>query len=131
MPPLWNRKSEVSQAHCLYAWLTSLFPMLLADQGSKQGDCRKKNHENNGNVENQLFNSTAGLKSCAGAGRTEGAAQTSAAHLEKNKENNGDAQDNLNDANRRKPLLQNSSSLSMQDHSITISKQPGTPLARC
>src|SRR5581483_12097286 len=84
----------------------------LTDQRAQQRDRREKHHENNRDIKDQLLNATARLKGCAGAWRAKCAAQTGAADLEQDKKKNGYAQNNLNDANRRKPLLQNSSSLS-------------------
>lgn len=84
----------------------------LANQRAQEGDSREKYHKDNCDIEHQLFDSASRFKSCARAWSTEGATQASAAYLEQNKQKNGHAQDNLNDANGRKPLLQNSSSLS-------------------
>lgn len=86
--------------------------ILLTDQSAQQRDRREQHHENDRDIKDQFFNPTACFKARARAWRAERAAQASAAYLEKNEENDGYAQDNLNDANRRKPLLQNSSSLS-------------------
>ena len=85
---------------------------LLADQGAGQGDCREKDHKNNRDVEDQFLNTTARFKGGTGIGGSKSAAQPGAAHLEQNKEDDGYTQDNLDDANRRKPLLQDPSSLS-------------------
>jgi hypothetical protein len=79
-------------------------PVELADQGTGQRDCREKHHEDNRDVKDQLFYSTACFEGCARAGgAAEGATQASAAYLEKYETNDGYAQNNLNDANGRKP----------------------------
>src|SRR5258708_6180292 len=79
-------------------------PVELADQGTGQRDCREKHHEDNRDVKDQLFDSTACFEGRARAGgAAEGATQASSAYLEKDETNDGYAQNNLNDANGRKP----------------------------
>ncbi len=85
---------------------------VLADQGTGQRDCREKDHKHNRDVEDQFLNASACFKGGTGIGRSKSATQTGSAHLEQNKEDDGYTQDNLDDANRRKPLLQDPSSLS-------------------
>ena len=76
----------------------------LADQRAQERDSREKHHENDRDIEDQFFNSTTRFEGRARAWSAEGATQTGSAYLEQNKQNNGYAQDNLNNANRRKPL---------------------------
>jgi hypothetical protein len=91
---------------------------MLADQGANQGDRREKNDKDDGDIEYQLFHATAGFEGCINTGSAESTAQPGSAYLEKNKRNDGYAQNNLNNTYSRKPIcwLQDSSSLSMQDH---------------
>lgn len=84
----------------------------LPNQRTQQRDRREQNYEDNRDIKDQLLNPTARFEGCARAWRAKCTAQASAPDLEQDKKNNGYAQDNLNDAYCRKPLLQNSSSLS-------------------
>ncbi len=92
---------------------TQAFDQMLTDQGSYKRDRREQDHKDDGNIENQLLNTAPRLEGGINARGSKGATQSGATYLEQNEENDGKTQDNLNNANRRKPLLQDYSSLSI------------------
>jgi hypothetical protein len=84
----------------------------LTNQRPQQRNGGEEDYEDDRDIKDQLLNPTARFEGCARAWRAKRAAQAGATNLEQDKKNNGYAQNYLNDAYRRKPLLQNSSSLS-------------------
>ena len=82
-------------------------PVSLTDKGTKQRDGREKHHEDDGDIKDQFLYSPARFKGRDGVRCAKSAAQAGAAHLEKNKEDDSTRQNNLDNANCRKPLCQN------------------------
>lgn len=79
---------------------------MLADEGrANDGDDGEEYDEDDSNIEDQALYATPRFKYRASACTTKGATKSRAAYLQQDKRNNGDAQHNLNHADRRKPLL--------------------------
>lgn len=71
----------------------------LADQRAQDGNGGKKNHKDDGEVEDQALYTASRLEDSAGAIAAKCASQPGPAHLEQDKENDDDAQYNLDNTN--------------------------------
>jgi hypothetical protein len=79
---------------------------MLADEGrANDGDDGEEYDEDDSDIEDQALYATPRFKYRASACTTKGTTKSRAAYLQQDKRNNGDAQHNLNHADRRKPLL--------------------------
>ncbi len=108
-----SEMSEKNKLPCLFPALslhksnTRLFPEVLMKNHAEYRDNGKEYNKDDGNVEDKLFNATARLKDGTRATAAERAAQSRSTGLQQNKDDGGDGQNNLYNANGWNPLSQN------------------------
>ncbi len=103
----------------------------LAEQRAQDGNGGKKDHEDDGDIEDQPLYAAPRLEDRAGAIAAKCASQPGPTHLEQDKEDDDDAQYNLDNTNCWKPLCSQSFPplfyLIWRDHRLPLNQGGACP----
>jgi hypothetical protein len=106
--PFLNAEGPRWRAYRLFQYLFQgvipLGPFRL-EKDKQETERSKEHHEDNRHIEDQLLDATPCFKDRSGATAAESAAQSRAAHLQQDEENDGYCQNNLRNLNSWYPLL--------------------------
>ena len=78
---------------------------MLVNCFTEYGNDRKEHHEDDGDIENQTLHAASCLEDRSRAAATKGTAKSRPTHLQENKADHDEAENDLYDSNCWKPLL--------------------------